>query len=417
MNSDKDNIPPLLTQLIPAGHCTCATSTTFSCGGCLASISLNKPETTSPSKWTFQPDRDKNNIGLDQRKCELSFPGLFEDVKRAVRFWEEGIPGEAVNTIKLSNGMAKARIQNGELYILEVRSAQNDHRRKILAILSSIHRALSAHPKPDSEKPWNFDFVFSVEDRVQDVGGRNHPIWVLGRKASEEAVWLIPDFGFWAWENLSNSLGPYSEVVERINTNELGLGWDSKTPKLVWRGKLSFAPKLRRGLLDAARNKPWGDVKELIWSRKDNFISMEDHCKYMFIAHVEGRSFSSSLKYRQACRSVIVAHKLQYIQHHHYLLQADGPYQNFVEVERDFSDLSTKIEALLQDPEKAKQIADNSVATFQQRYLTKAAEACYWRALWNGWANVSAPATTGEKGLRYESFILLESSAMMQGTW
>ncbi|KAK2750140.1 hypothetical protein FQN57_004636 [Myotisia sp. PD_48] len=396
MNSDKDNIPPVLTQLIPAGHCTCATSTSFNCSSCLESISQVKPE-TSLSTWTFQSDRDKNNISLNRRQCGVSFPGLFEDINRATGFWEKGVSAADISKIQLQNGMAKARIHNGELYVINTRSAQEDHRRKILAILSSIHRALSAHPNTDI--PWNFDFVFSVEDRVQDIGGRDHPIWVLGRKAKEQAVWLMPDFGFWAWENLSNSLGPYSQVVEHIKAREPS--WDQKIPKLVWRGKLSFAPKLRRNLLDAARNRPWGDVKELIWSRKDNFISMEDHCKYMFLAHTEGRSFSSSLKYRQACRSVIVAHKLQYIQHHHYLLQADGPYQNFVEVERDFSDLSNKIEGLLKDPERARRIADNSVAVFQRRYLTKAAEACYWRAMWDGWAKVSAPAM-GEKGYLFD---------------
>lgn len=63
-----------------------------------------------------------------------------------------------------------------------------------------------------------------------------------------------------------------------------------KEPKLVWRGKLSFAPKLRRALLDVARGTSWGDVKALDWRKKDNFLTMEDHCRYMFIGHVEGIS-------------------------------------------------------------------------------------------------------------------------------
>ena len=37
MNSDEDDIPPLLTQLILAGHCTCQTSTVFECARCLKS--------------------------------------------------------------------------------------------------------------------------------------------------------------------------------------------------------------------------------------------------------------------------------------------------------------------------------------------------------------------------------------------
>lgn len=100
----------------------------------------------------------------------------------------------------------------------------------------------------------------------------------------------MPDFGFWAWGNPSNSIGPYDQVVKRIEMKEQQMiVSESKITKLAWRGKLSFAPKLRRGLLQAARNKPWGDVRELVWNKKNNFVIMEDHCKYTFIAHVEGQ--------------------------------------------------------------------------------------------------------------------------------
>ncbi|EEP82810.1 conserved hypothetical protein [Uncinocarpus reesii 1704] len=368
MNSDSDNVPPILTQLIPAGHCACKSSTTFNCATCIESIPATTSGTPSlapsPSTpaWAFQYGRDDRNLALNKTECQTSFP---------------------------------------------VRAAQEDHRRKIVATLSSIHRALRV------DAP-NIEFAFSIEDKVDDVSGAGHPLWVLARKASEESVWLMPDFGFWAWGNPASNIGPYDQVVQHIERfdSEETLPWTSKNPKLIWRGKLSFAPKLRRGLLDAARSKPWGDVKELIWGKKHHFVSMEDHCRYMFIAHVEGRSFSSSLKYRQACRSVVVAHKLQYIQHFHYLLQSGGPHQNFVEVERDFSDLSEKMEELLADPEKARRIAENSVKIFRQRYLTAAAEGCYWRELWDGWASVSRGNSASndipdERGLRYETFILL----------
>lgn len=131
-----------------------------------------------------------------------------------------------------------------------------------------------------------------------------------------------------------------------------------------------------------------------------------------------GRAYSASLKYRHACRSVIVAHKLQYIQHHHYLLVSSGPEQNYVEVERDFSDLPDRMDELLNDLEKTQRIADNNVKTFRERYLTPAAEACYWRALWEGWNEVSMNITRdstqpSERGMRYESFVLLESEQML----
>ncbi|OAX81692.1 hypothetical protein ACJ72_03962 [Emergomyces africanus] len=417
MNSDKDNIHPVITQLIPAGHCTCEHSTTFNCSSCLVPFGYPIGATPDLTQWRFHYDRDKSNECLNRSQCRAAFPGLFEDVNRAEQFWNSrgGITRKQLDKINLRKGMARGMIYAGELYVIEARAAQDDHRRKILATFSSIHRALSA----DTGSLPDIEFTFSVEDKLQDIMGSGQPLWTFGRKVSEESVWLMPDFGFWAWRNPSVAIGPYSEVVEKIKQREEATPWASKEKKLVWRGNLRFAPKLRRRLLEVAKGKPWGDVKELVWSRKNNLISMEDHCRYMFVAHVEGRSFSSSLKYRQACRSVIVTHKLQFIQHHHYLLQAEGPLQNYVEVERDFSDLEKKMEALLQDEEQAKRIADNSVRVFRERYLTKAAEACYWRELIHGWGTsflreeaTEAPGMA--RGSRYESFILLESKDMME---
>lgn len=117
---------------------------------------------------------------------------------------------------------------------------------------------------------------------------------------------------------------------------------------------------------------------------------------------------------------MIIAHELQYIQHHHYLLQPSGPQQNFVQVSRDFSDLAPAIEDLLSDPLHARRIADKNVEVFRERYLTQAAEACYWRALLAGYEAVfdaeekelSGGAIDG-RAVRYESFVLLPSGEMM----
>jgi len=75
---------------------------------------------------------------------------------------------------------------------------------------------------------------------------------------------------------------------------------------------------------------------------------------------------------------------------------------------------------LLANPEEAQKIADNSVVTFRERYLTPAAEACYWRSLWEGYSKVSEqPALwvgQGEgrkkRALRYETFMLLGGEEM-----
>lgn len=105
-------------------------------------------------------------------------------------------------------------------------------------------------------------------------------------------------------------------------------------------------------------------------------------------------------------------HKPKWFEPHQHLYVSSGPQQNVVEVERDFSDLEEKIEELLKDPERARAIAKNSVATFRDRYLTPAAQACYWRQLLVSWAEVSFTPEAWEtvrgrkrlRGVAFESF-------------
>lgn len=249
---------------------------------------------TANDGWQFQYGRDDRNAGLSQTQCTAAFPGLFEDVERATKYWEGNgnIPTAALDNVKLVKGMTRAMIYDGDLYFIATESKGEDHRRKTLATLSAMHRALAAMPLRHAAA--NLEFVFSVEDKASDVVGTGHPIWVFARKVSEDSLFLMPDFGFWAWDNMigdkNNEIGSYDGVVEKVKEVEDGVAFADKQKKLVWRGKLSFAPKLRRTLLDVCRGHEWSDVKQLNWNVRENYLTLEDHCKYQFIAHVEGKS-------------------------------------------------------------------------------------------------------------------------------
>lgn len=291
VNSDRDNVPAILNQLIPAGHCACETALDFKCDSCLR-CSAEAPTSSPEKSRKYNPIYDAHNLSLKDAQCQSFFPGLFEDINRAQGVWDDrgGITTQDLDNIELVDSMARAAIVDGQLYVKATRAHNDDHRRKILGTLSAIHRALVTNPNAAGPPT---EFVFSVEDRLDDVAGPDHPLWILARKPDEESVWLMPDFGFWSWNNghTDQPIGPYSSVVDRIVRREQDqFPWDEKEQKLVWRGKLSFAAKMRRGLLEAARDQSWGDVKELDWHRKENFITMEDHCRYRYIAHVEGMS-------------------------------------------------------------------------------------------------------------------------------
>jgi hypothetical protein len=121
----------------------------------------------------------------------------------------------------------------------------------------------------------------------------SQPLWVLTRRPQDENLWLMPDFGFWSWD--LPDLGPFDDVVDQIihDEKEGGVTWESKIPKLFWRGKLPMAPKLRNALVAAAKGKSWSDVEPVVpevihGMGVGNYLSVAEQCKFMFIAHAEG---------------------------------------------------------------------------------------------------------------------------------
>lgn len=80
--------------------------------------------------------------------------------------------------------------------------------------------------------------------------------------------------------------------MRRIHEVEEEVPFPEKTKKLVWRGNLETMPAVRGALLNATESKPWADVRPIVWgdpdSMKNDLMSMEDHCRYMFIAYTEG---------------------------------------------------------------------------------------------------------------------------------
>jgi hypothetical protein len=179
-----------------------------------------------------------------------------------------------------------------QLYIVETAFVDNVNREKAVAALASLHRALVSSPARSTIP--NIEFIISVEDLPAQP---NKPVWGLARRAQDEMLWLIPDFGFWSWD--MPAIGTFAEVAAEALEREREEPWDEKREKLVWRGKITYAPKLRRALVDAAAGKSWSDVGQLRWGEadfKDKFLGPVDQCNYMYIAHAEGALFPFSQK-------------------------------------------------------------------------------------------------------------------------
>ncbi|KAJ5555792.1 hypothetical protein N7535_008224 [Penicillium sp. DV-2018c] len=369
------------------------------------------PPLNSSAGWEFVVERDGNNHGLSEDQCRIAFPKLYLEIDKSSSLrTDKQISYTELNSRTVDDGMVRGIIDRGEvsvaftlqfkkysvltyssqLYIVEYSSMPVTATRA-RATLNSLHRALTAFPNRHLLP--SIEFIFTTEDFAEDTTSPS-PIWAYSKRDSDTSVWLMPDFGYWAWPEVH--IGPYHEVRRRIaaiddgetatdGTHVPGLQFKEKKKQLVWRGSLATNPPVRTKLLKSAQGRSWASVRVIDWDDETdirfNLLPIEDHCRYMFLAHTEGRSFSGRGKYLLNCRSVVISHPLQWREAHHAALVASGPDANYVEVDQDWSDLPRKIDYLIDHPDTAERIANNAVRTFRDRYLTPAAESCYWRQL------------------------------------
>ena len=232
----------------------------------------------------------------------------------------------------------------------------------------------------------------------------------------------MSDFGYWSWA--SDHIGSYEQIRHQIK--ELEIPFAEKKQQLIWRGTIK-TNEHRKQLVKVTKGKAWADIKGVLWKNaaevengeQGKVVSLPDHCLYQFVIYTEGKpkdtplllpnqlptmltkslpgvSYSGRGKYLQNCNSVVIMPKRKWIEPHHTLLDSS----NHVEVKDDFSDLEEKIFSLLQNQEKAERIARNGVEVFRDRYLTPAAQVCYWRKMMANWASVGfMPELWGERGV------------------
>ncbi|KAI1371405.1 glycosyl transferase family 90-domain-containing protein [Hypoxylon crocopeplum] len=391
------------------------------------------PSQSSEQAWVFDSKKDSLNYGLSDDQCESAFPDLFQELDRARDFLlgekrrikESDLKLDAKGDYTgLQHGEFRVMISNGELYVIMEKKGEPDRSRG-LAALASMYRAITAIPDPRSLP--DVEFVIDIEDRA--TRGENNPQrirWAWAREENNPWLWVMPDFDGWSYPD--DGVGSYvqfREDVEELET-EYPHGWDDKEAKLCWRGSLAVNRKLRTALVDAAQGNDWDDVQAIDWHNRSNILDMRDFCRFKYVAHTEGNSWSGRLRYLHNCNSVPVIHKLKYIFHYHPLLKDSGPHQNYVKVNRDWSDLKAQMDGLTADPDRARRIAQESTRVFRDQYLTPAAEACYWRRMIRNWRAVmdfeprryeTKDGIKVRRGVSWERFAFRQKKSFEHGFW
>lgn len=316
------------------------------------------------------------------------------------------------------------------------------------ASLHQLHRAVVTSPAPLP------DTIFALNFQDQPFG----TAWTYSRSADpayrprdpNARSFLMPHFSFWAWDlPFVGSMGRAARAIAELEREYEGDGWRNKIGRAVWRGTTWFnsvhSPQMRQNLVAAARGRPWADVEPLEWAGNSgnatNALAIEDFCRYKYVVHTEGVTYSGRFQFLQMCASVVLTPPIQWLQHTTHLVRplfssdlglGEGgaarrwtpsekvrrawpvhykPEEaNIVFVAPDWSDLGDTVAWLEAHPDVAEGIARRQRDLFVGGgYFSPAAEACYWRALIRGWAKMARTEGQGwedAEGVTFEAFSL-----------
>jgi len=186
-------------------------------------------------------------------------------------------------------------------------------------------------------------------------------------------------------------------VVDTVSCRVALPRWEDRKPTVFWRGCLSggVAPTLRTRVVWELRKNPHADVKftrtQNMWSEKHkgevsderfytNETGLADHVQHKYILILDGNCIASALQWVFASGSVpiLITHPDNNWWFKPYL----KPMENYVPVRYDLSDLSAKIQWLVNNDEWARKIADKAMyfantvlsSEFQKEYLRKELE-------------------------------------------
>jgi hypothetical protein len=348
-----------------------------------------------PSSWRFNPDLHANVHTLSHEQCDISFPKLYHSLHASVKKRKRKISLKDIE-IKEGRCMVRVLIHGGELFVVDAGMPEKcyvkngNERERILGTLAQIDRALSTSPTSDPTVP-NIEFSLSLDDLPLRSKADGTFFGYTKQEGPEyDNIWLMPNYAYWSW-NYTHAPS-WNSIRREIGEAEIERPWETKDPRVVWRGKIKMAA-LRAELVKVSEGKVWSDIKPVVINNaKDkhtrDVMDLRDFCGYKYTVQTEGTSYSGRLKYLQLCRSALITHPLEWEEFHTHLMRLAGSDVNFIEASANFTNLEAAMNYYRDNDADAEKIARNSYETFARRYLTPAAVTCYWRRLFWTWASV-----------------------------
>jgi len=297
-----------------------------------------------------------------------------KDIKRTMRAVNAQPAGAGSNFVHY-------HIHSG-LVTFETNLGRDDHR--ILSFIDMIESTHHIVNWPD------VDFLASVWDSYDAphyLAATECPVFTMCKMKNNPYGILIPEVSFqdhrdWAQREVERAVldSPWEHKIDRAlwRGNSTGSYWGKELWDTKGRARLIFLTKERPDLIDAGLTGSYFMDKEVdrylhqMEAFKD-FIWPQDQITHKYLLTLDGNTFASSFRWQLQSNCAIFKQESPYIEWYYGALR---PYEHYIPIASDLSDLVEKLTWAKENDEAARAIAESGRA-FYLNHLTREDIAVY----------------------------------------
>ncbi|KMT20627.1 hypothetical protein BVRB_1g006050 [Beta vulgaris subsp. vulgaris] len=250
-------------------------------------------------------DDDEQEIISTLESCPDYFRWIHEDLKP----WKtKGITKEMVEAGK-STAHFRLVILDGRIYVEKYKRA---YQTRDVTTIWGFLQLLRLYPGklPDLDLMFNCDDkpVIKKSDYEAAVNPNPNPIPMFHYCGDDEHLDIpFPDWSFWGWHEVN--IKPWELQLEEIKKGNENVKWVDRLPNAYWKGNLQTGNRIYLNKCNSSRK--WNtEIYEQHWALevKHGFreSNIADQCNYRYKIYMEGKAWSTSEKYIQACDSMLL---------------------------------------------------------------------------------------------------------------
>jgi len=207
---------------------------------------------------------------------------------------------------------------------------------------------------------------YDQSDRGEDFPDKRLYTMAYNKNTPELKKYCGPDWTFVSWP--SANIKSFETMIKEISKSG---DKESTVNKVGWYGSTTSPQshvveyKTRPLLKKIGDENPDDfdiiDIRPVKYQINEkvinNYISLPDLTKYKYLLDIGGNGYSGRLKYLLYSKRPILLIDRNYVEYFHDDLK---PYEHYIPVEMDLSDLLDQVEWMKQNPDKCKEIAQNA---------------------------------------------------------